>query len=423
MASTDRTAPDAPADPVVAGGSSPVTRFDELDGLRALAMTLVFVYHFGLFTGPFLEIGPGLAAPTTWGARVIPNLQVGVEIFFVLSGILIYGPFARARARGAPGPGLRRYARRRFLRIYPAYWLALVVLLLRDDIYVNGFANFLKHASLTQTYWPDFGKVGTREPGMVVAWTLVVEVSFYVFAPLWAHLVARRVTVRVECALLGLLTALGLFVRVWSTHHRVGPWVLVLPPALAALAPGMLTAIALAHRGDRPTDPRPWWAARWPWHLGALVVAFAMARLAYGYPVYPILGVNALAWHKVLGPPLAALVVIPVALVPARRRWRPLAHPAVVWVGTVSYGAYLWHHGLMYHHIDREAVLDLSAFNDALLMTGLYGFVLLVAAGSWYLVERPALRWADRRPRPSARSRVAPVTGAGGAGDGTGAHS
>ncbi len=389
-----------------AGESDPTRRFDELDGLRALAMTAVFVYHFGLFSGPLLALGPSFgAAPTTWGSRVIPNLQMGVEVFFVLSGFLIYAPFARARAERQPGPALRHYAIRRALRIYPAYWLALSVLLVRDDIYVNGFVNYLKHASLTHLYWSDFGKVGTREPGMVVAWTLVVEVSFYVFVPMWAAL-ARRMSVRLEVVVLAALAIVGLLVRWWAVDHRVWPWVHVLPSGFAALGPGMLMAIAMAHRTRWSSGFARLWRRRWPWHLAAIGVFVAMSRLAYGSVFFAILSEGApLLWHKVLAPIFAIALVAPIVLGSGQgwrvggRRLRLLANPVLVWIGTVSYGGYLWHHSLMYHHVDQDAVNDMSAFNVSLLMVGLFAFVLAVAAGSWYLVERPALRLANRLTR------------------------
>ncbi len=374
-------------------------RFGELDGLRAIAMTLVFVYHFGLFSVPLLAIGEPLAAPSTWGARIIPNLQLGVEIFFVLSGFLIYRPFARARRDGSR-VRVGAYALRRALRIYPAYWVALVVLIARHDIYVNGAANFLKHATLTQSYFADRGMVGTREPGMVVAWTLVVEMSFYVFVPIWASVVARRVPVRAEVGALAALAVLGLFVRWWAVYHDVWPWVTVLPSAMAALAPGMLCAIAVVHR-DRWHDR---WirvaSRRWLWFAAAAGVFLWLVRVAYGSPLFAIfVEGEALAWHKLLAPVVGVLIVVPVALNPTATRRRTLAHPALVAVGTVSYGGYLWHHSLMYHHIDRDVVNDMTAFNASLLMAGLFVFVLVVAAASWFIVERPSLRLADRLAR------------------------
>jgi peptidoglycan/LPS O-acetylase OafA/YrhL len=369
-------------------------------------MTLVFVYHFGLFTIPFLEIGEQFAAPRTWGLRVVPNLNFGVEIFFVLSGYLIYGQFTRAQAEGRPRQDLRRYALRRFLRIYPAYWVALVTLLVRDDIYVNGAVNFLKHAALMHTYFPDYGKIGTRDAGIAISWTLVVEVSFYVFAPLWS-VVARRLTVRRELWCLAALTLVGLGIRFWASHHIIYPALNVLLPNLAALAPGMMLAVVVAHRAtfepsvSRLTRrPLLWWAA------GAATF-FVIARVAYGSVFVPAVSEpTMLAWHLVLAPCIAVLLVTPIILSRARSWLRALlGHPIVAWIGTVSYGAYLWHHVVMLNHVDIDVVRDSSAFQAAMTMAGLYLFVLVLGASSWYGVERPSLRLADRLSR---RSRPAP---------------
>lgn len=387
-------------------------RATELDGLRALAMTLVFTYHFGLFTTPFLEIGEAGAAPTTWGARVIPNLNFGVEIFFVLSGYLIYGPFARARANGTPSPDLRRYAIRRFLRIYPAYWVALVTLLVRDDIYVNGAVNFLKHAALIHTWFPDYGRIGTREAGIAISWTLVVEVSFYVFAPIWAR-VARMMTAHAELVGLGALTAAGLFVRFWASHHQVYPAVNVLLPNLAALAPGMMIAVVAARQHATSTTATTGQGSRvrvgWWWCAAALLFV-VMIRLAYGYLLAPAISEpTPLAWHLVLAPMIAVLLVTPViAAGTASRLTAVFRLPVVAWIGTVSYGSYLWHHVIMLNHVDIDVVRASSAFQASMTMAGLYLFVLALGAGSWYFVEQPSLRLADRLATRVRRDKPAP---------------
>src|SRR5439155_8306716 len=59
--------------------------------------------------------------------RYAQRLEVGVAIFFVISGFLLYRPFAASRAAGQPAPRTGPYAWRRVLRIVPAYWLALTV--------------------------------------------------------------------------------------------------------------------------------------------------------------------------------------------------------------------------------------------------------------------------------------------------------
>src|SRR3954454_4681930 len=102
--------------------------FPALDGLRAIAVTAVFVYHGAL----------GSTTLTEHAGDLVVHFDTGVQIFFVLSGFLIYRQFAAAHLAGRHVGEVRTYARRRALRIYPAYWLALVVLLLLGTATVSG---------------------------------------------------------------------------------------------------------------------------------------------------------------------------------------------------------------------------------------------------------------------------------------------
>jgi peptidoglycan/LPS O-acetylase OafA/YrhL len=60
--------------------------------------------------------------------RLLAHLNLGVTIFFLISGFLLYRPFIADRGGGAAAPGIGDYARRRFLRIYPAYSVVITVL-------------------------------------------------------------------------------------------------------------------------------------------------------------------------------------------------------------------------------------------------------------------------------------------------------
>src|SRR5438067_1774084 len=94
-------------------------RFPLLDPLRAVAALCIVVTHTAGWSG--FNSAHALGA---WTAR----LDCGVAIFFVLSGFLLYRPFVAARLDGRDGPRVLRYARRRALRILPAYWVALALL-------------------------------------------------------------------------------------------------------------------------------------------------------------------------------------------------------------------------------------------------------------------------------------------------------
>src|SRR5437763_7021548 len=90
-------------------------RYPLIDGLRAAAALGVLLTHSA--------ISSGLVTAGATGFRYAQRLEVGVTIFFVISGFVLYRPFLVARLEGAELPRVGRYARRRALRILPAYWI------------------------------------------------------------------------------------------------------------------------------------------------------------------------------------------------------------------------------------------------------------------------------------------------------------
>jgi peptidoglycan/LPS O-acetylase OafA/YrhL len=92
--------------------------FPCFDGLRAIAAVSVVVIHTSFVSGLTTRSGVGI-----YTAR----LEIGVAVFFLISGFLLYRPFAAAHVAGLPSPVLGRFWVRRLLRIVPAYWLALTV--------------------------------------------------------------------------------------------------------------------------------------------------------------------------------------------------------------------------------------------------------------------------------------------------------
>ena len=99
--------------------SAPDGRHPPIDGLRAFAAIAVLLTHVSIYSG--------LVAAGGDAARYAQRLEVGVAIFFVISGFVLYRPFLQARLDARELPRVGRYAGRRALRIVPAYWLALTV--------------------------------------------------------------------------------------------------------------------------------------------------------------------------------------------------------------------------------------------------------------------------------------------------------
>jgi peptidoglycan/LPS O-acetylase OafA/YrhL len=163
------------------------SRLWEIEGLRAVAAWSIVVFHVWVFSSPAV-LGWNLGPFTAF----VSPLQSGVTLFFVLSGFLLYRPIAAALLDAAPGPSVWRYLRNRALRILPAYWviLLLVAVVLRSaSLGASGHGvaagpltdprTFFLDVFLLQTYVPD----GIWS-GILPAWSLTIEVAFYLLLPL-----------------------------------------------------------------------------------------------------------------------------------------------------------------------------------------------------------------------------------------------
>src|SRR4029077_13629049 len=124
-------------------------RLAGFDGLRALAALAIVALHVTSATGAVTATGAG---------RYFARLDVGVTIFFVISGFLLYRPFVRAHLNANGVIALGSFWWRRALRIFPAYWVALTAaILLFRQTHLVGFWDYTRHFLLVQIYQPKYG--------------------------------------------------------------------------------------------------------------------------------------------------------------------------------------------------------------------------------------------------------------------------
>jgi peptidoglycan/LPS O-acetylase OafA/YrhL len=166
----------------------------EIDGLRAVAAWSIVVFHVWVFTSPSVlqwNLGPLTA--------FVSPLQSGVTLFFVLSGFLLYRPIAAALLDRKRAPDTFAYARNRALRILPAYWviLALTAFVLRSaSLGMSGRGVLGGALTDTKTFVLDVLLLQTYAPhaiwtGILPAWSLTIEVAFYLVLPLLGLTVMR----------------------------------------------------------------------------------------------------------------------------------------------------------------------------------------------------------------------------------------
>ncbi len=175
------------------------------DGLRAIAATLIVVHHAGFASGDTFRYG--------WGAYV-GRMDIGVPIFFGLSGFLLFRPYVSAQFAGTQPIGNADFWTRRVLRIFPAYWAALFLQVILGGIVVHSLFGLLVYMSLTQIYFMRY-VIGA----ITQSWSLATEMSFYVFLPFWARWMRKLAgtsTINVQAMrLLGCLGGLVVLSYVW----------------------------------------------------------------------------------------------------------------------------------------------------------------------------------------------------------------
>lgn len=159
----------------------------ELDGIRFLAIGCVVLFHV---TGDILRHSPAdyASVSRSWLLPVMLQLKFGVELFFVLSGFVLGLPFARHFLTGAPPVNRTRYLRRWLTRLEPPYILALL-LLTSLKVFGGHYSALalLPHLAASTAYLHNliYGYPSTID---FVAWSLEVEVQFYLLAPFLAAL-------------------------------------------------------------------------------------------------------------------------------------------------------------------------------------------------------------------------------------------
>lgn len=336
----------------------------EIDGLRALAVLAVMLFHAGVpqFAGGY----------------------VGVDVFLVISGFLITGILLDDIARG--DFSLRRFYERRARRILPALFLvlacttlaALFVLTPREMVAYARSLGAVAAFGANFFFWRQgdyFDSAAELQP-LLHTWSLAVEEQYYLLFPLLLLWLVRGTRpVLKPILVLGALAFASLALSAWGAWAAPRASFFLLP----ARAWELLVGAGLAFWVRRGTPP----LVRLPWLREALALA-GLAAVAAAVAFFdghtPFPGVHALL--PTLGTALLILHAHPATLV-----GRALASRACVAVGLVSYSAYLWHQPML-----ALARVHAGAELSVLAGVGWCALALVLAFASWRFVEQPIRR-------------------------------
>jgi len=349
----------------------------EIDGLRAVAVLAVILFHAG-----YQSFGGGF---------------VGVDVFFVISGYLITAIILKEVESGEFT--ITRFYERRVRRILPALYCVLcltfpVAWLLLTPSQLTSFGKSVAAIAAfvpNLLFWKTSGYFdqSAAENPLLHTWSLGVEEQFYILFPVGLAFVARfgRKTAVASIGVAAFLSFL-LSEMLWRNGHAMTGFYLAPSRAWELL---LGSAVALAS-SDKPVHVRaPEWMNNLLSVCGAISILIAIAFFSEDTPTP--------SWYA-LAPTVGAALIIAFG---SQKTWvgRLLSIRALVGIGLISYSAYLWHQPLYVFFRIHQFQSPTGLWAAALAFTSL-----LLAFLSWRFVERP---FRDRKA--IGRSRL--FTGAG----------
>ncbi len=416
-----------------------------LDGVRAIACLIVIAYHISLISRDTHIWIPDASSHLILSSVALAGGS-GVTLFFVLSGFLLFMPYAKSLLFDSAWPAARHFYLRRAFRIIPAYYVTLFLLILLFH------REYLQRAHwndvfLFLTFFMDSSKT-TFQKLNGPFWTLAVEWQFYLLLPimmLFVGFIVRRGSLKwrlwkLTFCLLAMI-GWGLFSRYWGMYFTANTTQTFLVPRsvmndalfflygqsgkyLEDFAVGMLICLCYVYSQQVGADHAFSSGIRrfgpWLWRAGIVLLCFmAMWHLDWFYinhwtfldAISRFYGwFNYFNWLGEIFLALGFGLCITAILYGSVHLQRPFTWRPLRWIGLVSFSMYMWHLPLL--------IIAMNLVNHRFLAWGgyrIYGFywlwVLLVVFPVsflvYILVEKPWMKFGDKfRPQ---RAKPKPV--------------
>lgn len=334
----------------------------EIDGLRAIAVMAVLIYHADVLLN---------------GKNILSGGFIGVDIFFVISGYLISMILLREFHQNSFS--LKSFYIRRIRRILPVLFTVMIVslpfawFLMMPQEARNFAGSVLSSLGFVSNIWfwqeDSYWAVNAKLKPFLHTWSLSVEEQFYIFYPFILLLLLKYVP-RYTTAVMGLGFVTSLALAQYASLHYPVPSFFLLPTRGWELLGGALLAQIEFQKGYRPSIA---FLDKWMPKLAVVLIA---ASLFCFTPLVPHPSLFTLA------PVLASMMLI----------WfckrdeivtRILCTPAFVGIGLISYGLYIWHYPIFAF---AQMMMPVPALMDKLIWILLS---LALATATYFLIERP----------------------------------
>lgn len=363
-------------------------RIEAVDGLRAIAMTMVVLQHCGLM-------------PFGW---------MGVWVFYVISGFVVCNSFHSQMTRKPDDPAgvVRHFMFRRVTRIWPVYFLYIIVSAAAFYVF-TGVVNWGELTALFGFFYNwemifDISGQTLDWPGYGHLWTISVEQQFYILFPLIYFLfIHHRATFRGALVILALSPVLRYLMGIWSegAGNDDGASAFLVYASSFGHVDAFLFGALLARHRDSILNWKHSELAIWATAVGftliycvSEVAANAILLQRQGIALFEdvISGISYGQLQNVFVYYVPVLGAVAMILSVLKNSWftRPLANPVMVWIGQISYGAYIFHIAVIYCfslYLGIEGAKDLSVIQRLLLFLGVYPVTLIVAHLSYKLFE------------------------------------
>ena len=340
----------------------------EIDGLRAVAVVPVILFHAG-----FEVFGGG---------------YVGVDVFFVISGYLITTIILSEMNTGRFS--LLNFYERRARRILPALFFVVLCCLpvAWFTLFPTDMKDFAQSLIAVATFssnflfWTESGYFDTTAEikPLLHTWSLAVEEQYYIIFPVFLMIAWRWGKRRIVRILIGVFVV-SLLLAHWAAYREPEAGFYLLPARAWELLAGAFVAFYV-DRGAAPVRPR---VANALSALGLAAIAFAIFGYDSGTP-FPSL-------YAVI--PIAGVVAVILFAVPGTLAHRLLSYRPMVGIGLVSYSAYLWHQPILAfyaHAVGHDAPL----WHTALMLVA----TALMSVFTYRFIETPTRRRRVFATRP-----------------------